>query len=246
MLTKIKPRSGFANLIHLLLTLLLPVLIFILVRVNFAQLGLALILLSKWRMFAVRFRHWPANVRSNAIDLIVGISLLVFMQHSGTTSWQLVWAAVYAFWLIFVKPGSSLLLVSAQALIGQLCGLMAIFLIWSSAPLYALVIAAWVVCYSAARHFFTSFDEPLARLFSYFWGYIAAGLTWLLGHWLLFYGVIAQPTLLLMVLGFGLAGLYFLEETDRLSVVVRRQVVFIMLAVITVVLVFSNWGDRSI
>ncbi len=78
------------------------------------------------------------------------------------------------------------------------------------------------------------------------WGYSAAALVWLLGHWLLFYGFLAQPVLLLTVIGLGSASLYYLEETDRLSILLRRQVVFIMLAVIVVVLIFSDWGDKVV
>lgn len=244
--TKLKPRSGFAHVFHLLLTFLLPALLFILVRIDFAGLGLALILLSKWRMFSIRFRHWPAFFRANAVDIIVGLSTLIFMVNSHTAAWQLAWAAAYGFWLFFVKPGSNILMVSLQSVVGQAYGLMALFTGWQDAPLYGLVVASWFICYFAARHFFTSFDEPLSRLFSYFWGYFAAALVWLLGHWLLFYGVVAQPTLLLMVLGFSFAGLYYLEESDRLTALLRRQFVFIMIAIVMVVLVFSDWGDRTL
>jgi hypothetical protein len=229
-----------------MLTILLPALIFVLIRMDFVQLGLVLILLSKWRMLAVRFRHWPANIRANSVDLIVGISALIFMAHTNSASWQLVWAGTYALWLLFIKPGSNVLMVSLQAFISQVLGLSALFLAWGNAPLYGLVIAAWAICYSAARHFYSSFDEPTTRLFAYFWAYFAAALVWILGHWLLFYGVVAQPTLLLGVIGFGLAGLYYLDETDRLSVLLRRQFIFIMVAVVIVVLVFSDWGDKAI
>lgn len=68
----------------------------------------------------------------------------------------------------------------------------------------------------------------------------------MLGHWLLFYGVVSQPTLLLMVIGFALAGLYYLEESDRLTTLLRRQLIFIMVAVVAIVLVFSDWGDRTL
>lgn len=243
---KLKPRGGFAHLIHLLLTFLLPALLFILVRIDFASLGLALIFLSKWRMFSIRFRHWPAFFRANAVDLMVGLSILVFMTQAHTAAWQLVWAASYGLWLFFIKPGSNVFMVTLQAVIGQLCGLMALFMAFGDAPLWGLVLGAWFICYFSARHFFASFDEPFSPLFSYTWAYFGGALTWLLGHWLLFYDVIAQPTLLLMVIGFALAGLYYLEESDRLTTLLRRQLIFIMVAVVTIVLVFSDWGDRTL
>lgn len=243
---RVKPVSGFAHFFHLGLTALLPVLLFVLVRTDFAPVGLVLIILAKWRMFAVKPRHWPANIRANAVDLMVGVSVLVFMLNSDSASWQLVWAVLYAVWLLIIKPASGVLMVSAQALTAQTLALMALFLALGDAPAYILVPAAWLICYMAARHFFFSFDESLTKLFAYSWGYFGAALTWVLSHWLLFYGVVAQPTVLLSVIGFGLAALYYLEKTDRLSSLLRRQFVFVMVAIIVIVIAFSDWGDKTI
>lgn len=245
-MVSLKPKSGFSHLFHLALTALLPALVFVLVRMRFVQLAAILILLSKWRMFAVRPRYWPANVRANAVDIMVGISVVIFMAHSASTLWQLIWAIAYGVWLVLLKPGSSVLKVSLQATVAQLCALMALFIQWGDAPLGGLVIASWLISYLVARHFFTSFDEPHAPLYAHTWGYFSAALTWLLSHWLLFYGVLAQPTLLLVVIGYGFATLYYLDHNDRLSLLMRRQFVFIMVAIILVVLVFSDWGDRAI
>lgn len=243
---KIKPASGFSHLVHIGLLILLPALVFVFVRINLVGLAIAIIVLSKWRMLAVKPRHWPANVRANSIDIIVGLSFLIFMIYSSTQITQLMWAASYGIWLILLKPKSGLLAVSLQAFIGQLLGLSALFLYWGDAPIYVLVGLGWLACYAAARHFFSSFDEPLTRFFSYVWGYFGAALIWILGHWLLFYGVVSQPTLLLSVIGFGLGGLYYLKETDRLSLVLRRQIIFVMAAVIVIVLAFSDWGDKAV
>jgi hypothetical protein len=205
-----------------------------------------LVLLSKWRMLAVKPRYWPANIRANAIDITVGLSIIVFMAQSPSMAWQGVWAVTYAIWLIIIKPGSSIWKTSAQALLGQLAGLMALFIGWAGAPLYLLVIMTWLICYVAARHFFTSFDEPYTSLYAHTWGYFAAALSWVLGHWLLFYGVLAQPTLLLTVIGYGLATIYYLDQTDRLSPLLRRQFVFSMVAIVVAVLAFSKWGGLAV
>lgn len=244
--SKIKPASGFARIVHILLTALLPALVFVFVRLGFIELAVALILLSKWRMIAVKPRHWPANFRANAVDIIAGLSFLIFMIHTDSQTTQLVWAVVYGAWLVAIKPMSSSLGIFAQAFISMAVGLTALFIQWGDAPIYFLVVAGWVICYSAARHFFSSFDEPLTRFLSNLWGYFGASMIWILGHWLLFYGVIAQAALLLSVIGFSLATIYYLDQTDRLSVPVRRQLVFVMIAIIMIVLVASNWGDRTI
>lgn len=244
--TRLKPASGFSHFVHIGLTSLLPALIFAFVRIGFAQLAVALILLGKWRMFAVKPRHWPANIRANGIDIIVGLSTVVFMTHSGSQLFQLLWAVLYGIWLLALKPQSALLGVGLQALVGEVAGLTALFMNWGASPAYVLVIGSWAIAYVAARHFFAGFDEVYGRFLSNLWAYSAAALVWILSHWLLFYGVIAQPTLLLGVISFGLAGIYYLEKTDRLTILLRRQLVFVMIAIVVIVLTFSDWGDKAI
>jgi hypothetical protein len=244
--SRIKPKSGFSHFIHLFFTVLIPVLVYVFVQWNFLPLALIIILLSKWRMFAVRPRHWWPNIRANAVDITVGISTLVFMLESNSDAMQVVWAGLYGLWLLLLKPRSGTLMVALQAIVAQVTGLIALWLGWGDKPLVLLVLLTGAICYVSARHFFTNFDEPYAPLFSHTWGYFAAALAWVLGHWLLFYGILAQPALLLSVLGFGLGGLYYLEQTDRLSALLRRQFIFIMVAIVVVVLVFSDWGDKTI
>jgi hypothetical protein len=197
-------------------------------------------------MFAVRPRFWVTNIRANAVDIIVGVSVLVFMVNTESQMLQLLWTAAYILWLTVLKPASSALMVSAQALVGLAAGLMAIFVGWGGGPLYGLVFTTGLVCYLAAHHFFDSFDEPYAKLLSFIWGYFGAALVWVLGHWLLYYGVIAQPVLLLVALGFGLGTLYFLDHKDRLSDGLRRQLIFIMVAIVGIVVIFSNWGNKIV
>lgn len=244
--TKIKPKAGFSHLAHIALIGLLPALVFVLVRLHFAEFAVAIILISKWRIFAVKPRHWPANVRANGVDIIVGLSTIVFMTHSGSQLIQLVWAILYGVWLLAIKPKSNMLGVSIQGLIGQTAGLSALFINWGEAPVYVLVILTWLITYASARHFLTSFEEVFSRFLAYLWAYTSAALVWILSHWLLFYGPMSQPALLLTVIGLGLSSIYYLEKTDRLSVALRRQLVFVMLAVIIIILTFSDWGDKAI
>jgi hypothetical protein len=246
LLTKLTPSRGFSHTFYYVYNALLPVLVFLLVRISFVQLALSLILLSKWRMFAVRPRFWVVNVRANAIDIIIGVSALAFMVATGNELVQLFWAALWAAWLIAIKPKADTLWVSLQALIGFTAGLSALFLTWDHAPLVVLVGSTGLLCFFAAHHFFYSFDEPYTRMLAYFWAYFGAALVWILGHWLLFYGPVAQPTLLLVALAFGLGTLYYLDHFDKLSLNIRRQVIFVMVAVLLVVLTFSDWGDKIV
>src|ERR1700722_5478232 len=118
-LRNLKPTNGIAYFLHLGLVLVLPLAVFVLVRLNFVQLALSIIVLSKWRMFAVRPRFWAANIRANAVDLMVGLLIVLFMTHSSGWLIQSLWAVAYAGWLVAIKPGSSVPIVTAQAFLGQ-------------------------------------------------------------------------------------------------------------------------------
>jgi hypothetical protein len=249
LVNKIKPAKGFAAALHVGLVTLLPLVLFVLARLGdqFIGVSYALILLSKWRMFAVRPRFWAAIVRANAVDLMVGVSTVIFLQHSASSTWlQLLWAAAYTGWLLAIKPRTGLLMVSSQAFIGQLCGLMALFLALPNAPIFWLVVLTGLICFVSARHFFDTFEEPYSKMLSFLWAYFAASLVWVLSHWLLFYGIVAQPTLILTTLGYGLAALYYFDHNGKLSVLLRRQFVFIMIAIIIVIITFSDWGDKVV
>ena len=248
-LRRLTPTKGFSSLAHNSLLAALPLIIFALVRLNesqFTTLAIILVILSKWRMFAVRPRFWPANIRANAVDLMVGISIVLFMTHSLSAWIQLGWAAAYAAWLIYLKPATSSLMISLQAGIGQLCALSALYIAWAGGPLYALTIFTGLICYLAARHFYDAFDESYSRLLSYLWAYFAAALVWVLGHWLLFYGVLAQPTVFLTAIGYGVGAIYYWDHLDRLSKGLRRQFVLVMVVIILVVIIFSDWGSKVV
>ncbi|MCW1908291.1 MAG: hypothetical protein KIH63_003025 [Candidatus Saccharibacteria bacterium] len=243
---KIKPAAGFSRIVHFLLLVLLPLLVFVFVRLRFYELAATLILLSKWRMLAVKPRHWPANIRANGVDITVSLSFLIFMMNSSSQMLQLVWTMLFMGWLIVLKPRSDQISVALQAFAAQALGISALLTQWGDASLYVLVPATWIICYAAARHFLTAYDEPLTKFLSTLWAYFAAALMWLLGHWLLFYGVVAQPTLLLTVVSLGLASIYYLDTNDKLSYGLKRQVLFVTTAVVVIVIVFSDWGDKAV
>jgi hypothetical protein len=243
---KLKPASGFAYFLHLCLIVILPVAAFVLVSIHFVQLALSLIVLSKWRMFAVRPRFWAANIRANAVDLMVGLSIVLFMEHTSVVAIRLLWVVLYAAWLLYIKPASTMFMVTAQAFIGQLTALMALYLTWANGPIAGLTVLTGVFCFLAARHFLEAFDEPYAKLLSYIWGYFGAALAWLLSHWLLFYRGIALPTLLLSCLGYGMSVLYYLDHHGRLNKGLKRQFVCVMVAIVIVILAFSSWGNKVV
>lgn len=245
--SKIKPKSGFSYFIHLFFVALVPTLVYIAVRANLVPLALLVILLGKWRIFAVRPRHWWPNLRANAVDILVGLSVLGAMVESSSIGVHAGIAVLYGLWLLLLKPRSAPIYVALQALVALSSAISVLFLIGNSAHLMVLVLATGMVGYVCARHFLASFDEPHAPLYAHSWGYFCAALAWLLGHWTLYYvGVVAQISVMITVIGFSLAALYYLEQKDKLSKLLQRQIVFLLIAVTVVIVVFSDWGDRAI
>lgn len=244
--SRIKPTRGFSHLAHIALLVLLPILAYILVRISFVSLAILLIFLSKWRMFAVRPRYWLANLVSNGIDITVGVSLVLFMANTTVVWWQLFWMALYAAWLIWLKPKSDVLSVSAQAMIGQLLGLLVIYFKFGDNSLIILVASTWLITYLSARHFLTSFEEPMTALISHTWAYFSASLAFILGHWLLFYGSVPQIIVIITTIGYSVAALYYLEATDRLSELLQRQLLSVMFAILIIVLVLSDWTGATV
>lgn len=244
---KVKPKHGYAHLFHLGLVAIIPPLAYLFVRLDIYTLALAVVLLGKWRMFAVSPRHWIAHIRTNAVDIIVSLSLLSFMIASSESMLtQLMWLVVFEVWVLYLKPGTSTLLVGFQALASMLAGLTAMFIAFETAPTIVYVIGAATIAYFSARHFFNSYEETHGIQYSWLWAFFSGSLVWILSHWLLFYGPVAQPAVFLSVIGYGLAGLYYLHEHDKLTLMVRRQVVFVVIAVLFVMIAFSNWGDSVI
>jgi hypothetical protein len=168
------------------------------------------------------------------------------MTHSVNTWEQLGWAVVYGVWLIFIKPSTSDFMISIQAGLGQLSALSALYLSWADGPLYGLTIITGVICYLTARHFYDAFDESYSRLLSYLWGYFGAALAWLSVHWLLFYGVFAQPTILLTVIGYGIGTMYYWDHNEKLTSFVKRQLILVMVVIVMIVIIFSDWGSKVV
>lgn len=243
---RIKPSRGFSHLLYISLNLLLPILAYVLVRIDFVAIAILLILLSKWRMFAVRPRYWVANLIGNGVDIMVAVSLVLFMASTGVVWWQLFWTVLYGGWLLWLKPRYDVLSVSAQAMVGQLLGLSLLYLKFGDSSIVGLVAGTWLVAYLSARHYLTSFEEPHSALLAHIWAYFSASLAFVLAHWLLFYGSIAQIIVILTTIGYGLAAMYYLDATEKLTRLLRRQMTGIMLAILLIILIFSNWTGTTL
>ena len=238
---RFKPTVGFSHFFHYFIRLLFPAVVYIFVRISLPQLAFAVVILSKWRIVAVKPRHWLALIRANAIDGIVGLSVVTFMTSTTSTTLQVTWATLYALWLVFLKPKSSVFMVSLQAAIGQAVGLVAAVSLLGGRPMYVIVPVVWAIAYSSARHFLTSFDENLYALVANIWSFFCAGMAWVCWHWLTYYGAVPQLAIVLSVIGYIFAVLYYFDYSEKLTKSIVRQCLLAIVAFVSVILVF--WID---
>ena len=112
-----KRRSRLSESAYVALNVgLAATLLIVVLAVQSPWLAFAIVILSKWRTLAVRPRFWYANIVANMVDIIVGISAVILLYGASGSLWlQAVLAALYAGWLLFIKPRSKRKFVAIQA-----------------------------------------------------------------------------------------------------------------------------------
>lgn len=250
LLYKLRPTSGSSHIAHLLLNALLPVAALMFVRIDFAYLAAGIVLLSKWRMFAVRPRYWIPNLRSNLVDIFVGLSVVAFMDGTLTLWVQVAWAVFYLLWLVWLKPKSQQVAVMAQALIAQTIVLVAFYSTFQGNydnALIVYVLVVWLACYASARHFLGAFDEPLIRPMTHIWAWFGATMAWVTGHWVVDYlGIVPQIGLIIAVMGYGLATLYYFDKNGKLKLAVKQQLIWVMAILLLIIIILSDWKGKTL
>lgn len=238
---KIRPAKGFSHVIHNVLNVVYVGLLLLFVRLDFEMLAFALILLSKWRVLAVKPRYWLTHIRVNLVDILVGLSVLSYMFGTLSLGVQLLWGAVYCAWLIVLKPRSDRMSVALQALLSQTITLCALFRNFTTFDVSVFIVVTWITAFAAANHFLTTFEEEDVRLLSHMWALFCATLVWVASHWMTFYGDIPQVAVIIAIFAYALSGIYSLHAHDRLTQALRRQFMLVAVALLFVILVFSDW-----
>lgn len=217
-----------------------------------------LVILSKWRILAVRPRYWFANIVSNLVDIIVSLSLVVFL-YAASGAWvaQVVIALLYAAWLLALKPRSKRSFVVLQAGVGLFVGVMALAM--QSADWYAsfVVIGFWIIGYSTARHALLAHGEHAhLSLLSLTWGLIMAELGWLTYHWTIAYELIGvgeiklpQVAIVALLLSFLAERIYISYiHNDRTTVRFAEVLLptLLTVSVVVIMLVLFNAAPNSL
>ncbi len=214
-----KRRSLVSELVYVLLNIGLAAALLVVVWVVASPVpAFALVLLSKWRVLAVRPRYWLAHVQANLVDLIVSIGLVVLLytaDHGGAGDGiiiQVILTLLYIVWLLLLKPRTKRTYVVAQAGVAMVIGTVALFSQAYGWPSSVVVLAMFVLGYATARHVLSAYSDSNLTMMSLIWGFVIAQVGWLSYHWMLAYDIPLVDTIKLPQVTIIVVALSFLAE----------------------------------
>jgi hypothetical protein len=190
-----KKKDVITSLLHILFNLLMAggSLLFVLLFPDSPWAAIGLVLVSKFRVFAVKPRFWLPNILSNLTDFIFCAGIVLLIWGAGLSSdsnafiYQLVLTAVYAAWLIFLKPLTKPVPVILQAGLSQFVGMVALFSVADYLSVPLVVVMCFGIGFAAARHVLMLHKERQYTLLAMVWGFALAELGFLGYHWSLTY-----------------------------------------------------------
>jgi len=206
-----KSRNIASSTVHVFLNILLGIgAVLITVFSGSPLLGILLVLMSKWRIFAVRRRYLLLNIKSNLVDLIVGLSIVLLTYYAGSTLLPVdfILMIVYVIWLLIIKPMSTEMANLVQSLIAVFLGISATTIMTAGNNVLIAVLLAFLVGYAASRHVLVQTDDKDFTLTTLVCGLIFAEVAWLCHSWAIVYtfgdtGIrIPQVALILTIFAF--------------------------------------------
>jgi hypothetical protein len=257
----IRKRGFWADVLHAIFNALFVVVV-VAVTMMVADTpwpGVVLVLLSKWRVVAVRPRYWWANFLSSLPDVCLGFGVVVLIWQSGVnaletglTAWpiQVLLGLFYALWLIFLKPQHRRIWVLVQSGASQFVSLVAIFSLAYLLPLSVVVLLSFITAFATARQVLGLYEEKAKTLLALVWGLAVAELALAAWHWTVAYQVtplLKIPQLAIIVACLGLATETAYRSYNQHGQVragdIGWPVLFASAVTITLVLVFGGlWG----
>lgn len=241
-------RTKVGELAYIGINAALPLVLLLLVLdFGSAWPALALVLLSKWRVFALRPRFWWINIKANFVDFMVGVGYVGLLYFSnGNLPVMLLLAVGYGIWLLYVKPKSDHSSVMLQAGIAQFLALTVLFNLSVVLNEFFIILGCFVIGYIAARHVVANYEEDRGEFIAYAWGLVISQLGWLLYRWTITYDVrlpfeIPQIALLSLVISMAAGKLYAAAKGHRLTMGMVRSTAIYSAVLIAFILVFARW-----
>lgn len=185
-----KSRNIASSAVHILLNLLLGIgSVLITILSGSPVLGIILVLVSKWRMFAVRSRYLWLNIKSNLVDSIVGISVVTLTYYAGAAILpvDILLAAFYSVWLLLIKPLSNETATMAQSLIAVFLGTSAATIATAGLDPIVPCLVMFVIGYAASRHILVQSNDKDFTLTTLVCGLIFAEVALLSNSWMIIY-----------------------------------------------------------
>ncbi len=247
-----KSRNVASTMVHIFLNLLLGIgAVLITVLSGSPLIGLILVLASKWRVFAVRSRYLWLNIKSNLVDLIVGVSVVLLTYYAGANFLlvDFLLMAFYSIWLIVIKPLSSENATLAQSLIAVFIGTSAATIATATLDPILLILLAFLIGYSAARHVLVQTSDKDFTLTTLVCGLVFAEIAWLCHSWSIVYTFgatgIRIPQLAIILTIFAFVYNYTRQAIVKYQADFRFKhilgpVIFGAVLVAIIVLMFSN------
>lgn len=247
-----KSRNVISSVLHVILNILLGVGSIALTVLTASWIpGLFLVVLSKWRVFAVRPRFWMVNILSNMVDFIVGASF-VFIAYCSGAAWlpiHIVLAVGYTAWLLFLKPRSSGFANELQSLVTVFLGTTATTMLFASSNSIFMALMCFLIGFSASRHVLVQSDENEFGLLTLTTGLISAEIAWLCNSWLIVYTfgntgiVVPQIAVILTIINF-IANRVFKSSVEHDGEISFQEIaapaIFSILLIAILVIWFSN------
>jgi hypothetical protein len=258
-----KRRSLLSEIVYAGLNIGMAVLLVIIIRTTGSLLlALAVVLMGKWRIFAVRPRYWFANIQANLVGIIVSASYVVLLyiaNSSGASDTQiLVLQSILVLldigWLLFLKSKSKRIYVVSQAAIALFVGTVAIYSLAYNWIGSVAVVLTWLLGYATARHVLGSYDEENHTiLLSLVWAFLLAELGWLAYHWTIGYRLpivadILLPQAAIVILGFGFIAFKAYDSIYHHQKVRMNEMILPLvftIGIIAVLLIFFNGASTG-
>lgn len=185
-----KSRNIASSAVHVLLNILLGIgSVLITVFSGSPLLGVLLVLVSKWRVFAVRSRYLMLNIKSNLVDLIVGLSIVVLAYYAGSSlaPVHFILMGIYVVWLTIIKPMSSEMANLTQSLFAVFLGVSAATFLTAGTDPVVDVLLVFLVGYAASRHVLAQTNSKDFTLTTLVCGLVFAEIAWLCNTWSIIY-----------------------------------------------------------